>query len=136
MSRAALILATPAVRERAIRWIANAPERTRVEFNGPQRTSDQNAKMWAMLTDVAQQKEHAGRKYSANMWKVIFLHALGQEMQFVPALGGKTFLPIGISSSKLSKSEMSDLIELMMAWGAENSIVWSDPLLAAEARAA
>jgi hypothetical protein len=136
MSRAALILATPAVRERAIRWIASAPERTRVEFYGPQRTSDQNAKMWAMLTDVAQQREHAGRKYSADMWKVIFLHALGQEMQFVPALDGKTFLPIGISSSKLSKAEMSDMIELMMAWGAEKGIVWSDPLLAAEARAA
>lgn len=54
MSRALVILATRAERERAARWCMTAPVNTRVEFKEAKRTTDQNARMWAMLTDVAQ----------------------------------------------------------------------------------
>lgn len=133
MSRALLILANDAIRQRAIRWITGLPEGTRVEFKQPQRTLEQNSRMWAMLTDVASQKDHCGRRYPADDWKVIFLHALGREARFVPALDGQRFIPIGQSSSDLSKGEMSDLIEFMMAWGAENDVMWSDPTSQREA---
>ena len=127
--RALLILANPQVRERAARWAQRLPDGTRVEFRGPQRTLDQNDRMWAMLTDIARQHEHHGKRYDASTWKVIFLTALGQEISFVPSLDGKSFIPLGTSSSKLSKAEMSDLIEYLFSWGAENAIVWSDPTL-------
>lgn len=126
MSRALLILANSSVRERAHRWVDALPAGTRVEFKQPKRTTEQNAKMWAMLTDIATQKEHCGQRHSAETWKVIFLHALGRETQFIPALNGAGFLPIGQSSSDLSKSEMSDLIELMHAWGAEHGVAFHD----------
>jgi hypothetical protein len=134
--RAQLCLTTPEVRQRAHRWVDGLPHGTRVEFRGPQRTPDQNDKMWAMLTDVSVQMKPHGRDHAPAVWKVVFLAALGQEMRYVPSLDGKTFLPLGLSSSKLSKREMSDLIELMLAWGAENGIAWTDPMLADEARAA
>lgn len=127
MARALLILINPAIRARAADWLAKAPEGTRVEFKAPQRTLEQNSRMWAMLTDIATQKEHGGRKYSADDWKVIFLSALGRETRFVPTLYGEGFIPIGQSSSDLSKSEMSDLIELMFSWGAENEVVFHEP---------
>lgn len=126
MSRALLILRDGPVRQRAHRWVDALPEGTRVEFKQPKRTDEQNAKMWAMLTDIATQKEHCGQRHTPDTWKVIFLHALGRETQFIPALNGVGFLPIGQSSSDLSKSEMSDLIELMHAWGAENGVVFQD----------
>ena len=88
-----------------------------------------------MLSDIAEQREHCGRFYSKEDWKCIFMHALGQETRFVPALDGKGFLPIGQSSSDLSKEEMSDLFEFMQAWGAENGIVFSEPENPAEKRA-
>lgn len=131
--RHVLILSNPAVRARAVHWCANLPEGTRVEFKKPRRTLEQNARMWAMLTDIATQKEHHGRRYSPGDWKVIFLHALGRETRFVPALDGQGFLPIGQSSSDLTKAEMSDLIELMFAWGAENGVRFHDDLSAARA---
>ena len=134
--RAQLILNSAQVRERCCRWAMALPPGTRVEFRGPQRTADQNDKMWAMLTDVSVQMKPRGRDHSPDIWKTVFMSALGQEMQYVPSLDGKTFLPIGLSSSKLSKREMSDLFELMLAWGAENDIVWSDPKLAREMEAA
>lgn len=131
-----LILSSQEIREKAARWVMGLPPGTRVEFKQPRRTLDQSARMWAMLGDIARQKQHCGRYYDAADWKVIFLHALGRETRFVPALDGAGFLPIGQSSSDLSKAEMSELIELLFAWGAQNGIRWSDPTLIDERRAA
>lgn len=131
MSRATLILGQPTVREKAATWCRTAPPGTRVEFKQAKRTTDQNAKMWAALTDIAQQATHMGRKYSPDQWKVLFLHALGREVQFIPALDGSTFIPWGQSSSDLSKAEMSDLIELILSWGAQNGVTFTNPAEAA-----
>jgi hypothetical protein len=127
MSRALVTILSRADRERARHWIDRAPPGTRVEFKAAKRTGEQNDRMWAMLTDVARQKTHAGRRYTTDQWKVLFMHACGREVQFLPALDSSTFLPYGQSSSDLSKQEMHDLIEFMFAWGAENGVAWSDP---------
>lgn len=132
MSRALIILQSMADRAKAMDLIRRAPTGTRVEFKGAKRSLPQNDRMWAMLTDVAAQKSHNGRKYTPDQWKVIFMHACGREVQFLPALDGPGFIPWGQSSSDLSKGEMSDLIEFMFAWGAENGLVWSDPTQPAE----
>lgn len=129
MSRALIVLHGLADKARAISLIQKAPTGSRVEVKGARRTLPQNDRMWAMLTDVAQQKDHHGIRYTPDQWKVIFLHALGREVQFIPSLDGKTFLPWGQRSSDLSKAEMSDLIEMMLAWGAENGVAWTDPTL-------
>ena len=123
---ATLILVNDAVREKAAYWARKLPDGTRVDFKGPKRTLDQNARFWAMLTDVATQVEHCGRRYTPDAWKVLFLHAIGREVQFLPALDGTTFIPFGQSSSDLSKAEMSDLMEFVSAWGAERGVVFHD----------
>ena len=125
--RAILVLDDNDKKARACFWIRQAPKGTRVEFKGPQRSPEQNSRMWAMLTDIATQKRHAGRKYTTDQWKVLFMHACGREVQFLPALDNSTFIPWGQSSSDLSTEEMHELIEFMFAWGAENGVVWSDP---------
>ena len=127
MSRAFLVLSGSFMRERAIHWIRGAPEGTRLTFQQAKRTLPQNARMWSMLTEVATQATHCGLKYTADEWKVLFLHALGRETRFIPSLDVKTFIPIGQSSSDLSKTEMSDLMEFMAAWGAEHGVTFHDP---------
>lgn len=128
MSRGALlILSSREIRRKAIDWITRLPPGTRVEFKEPQRTLDQNSLLWAMLTDVSRQKTHAGRRYTTDQWKCLFMHACGREMQFLPALDNGTFIPYGQSSSDLSVREMSDLIEFMTAWGTENGVIFSNP---------
>src|SRR3954462_9452858 len=126
MSRHLITLNSTADRERVLRYIAQAPTGTRVELKAARRTLPQNDRMWAMLTDIAQQKEHAGRKYTPDQWKVLFMHPCGREVQFIPALDGAGFIPWGQSSSDLSKAEMTDLIEFVFAWGAENGVVFQD----------
>jgi hypothetical protein len=131
MSRALVVVKHAADRNLISRWADQVPEGTRVEFKKPKRTLPQNDRMWAMLTDIAQQKEHAGRKFTPDQWKVLFMHACGREVQFIPALDGSTFIPWGRSSSDLSKEEMTDLIEFMFAWGAENGVAFHEPAEAA-----
>lgn len=126
MSRAQLTLCSKSEREKAMRWIEQAPPGTRVTFKEGKRTVAQNDRMWAMLTDVATQKDHCGRRYTPDQWKVLFMHACGREVQFLPSLDNSTFIPWGQSSSDLSKAEMTALIEFILAWGANNGVEFHD----------
>ena len=132
MARALIVINGAFDRRKAADWCMKAPIGTRVEFKAAKRTLDQNSRMWVCLTDVASQASHMGQRYTADQWKILFLHACGREVQFLPGLDGKTFLPWGQSSSDLSKQEMSDLIEFIFAWGAEHGVTFHEP----EARAA
>lgn len=126
MSRHLVTIRSTADRARVANYVAQAPFGTRVEFRAAKRSLPQNDRMWAMLTDIAAQKEHGGRKYTPDQWKCLFMHACGREMQFVPSLDGTSFMPLGYRSSELSKAEMSDLIDCMQAWGSENGVVFHD----------
>jgi hypothetical protein len=112
-------------RARAVRWVNTAPFGTRIEFRAPKRTNDQNARMWALLTDVASQMEWAGKRRTTNDWKLLFLDLLGRESEVVPGLDGG-LVSLGMSSSGLSKEEMSDLMVLIEKFGAEHGVKFGD----------
>ena len=78
--------------------------------------------MWAALGDISKQVEWHGQMLEPDDWKLIFMNALNSEMRLVPALDGKGFVHIGTRSSKLSKQEMSDLIELIFEFGARKGV--------------
>lgn len=129
MSRALLTLigdAGSAVRMKAMAWIRNAPEGTRVEFKAPRRTVPQSDKMWAMLTDVSKQVKHHGLWLSSEDWKLLFLDALQSDKRIVPNLDGNGFVALTTRSSDLSVSEMSELLELIYAYGASHGLQWKD----------
>lgn len=104
------------------RWIDRAPIGFRVEFKEPQRTNDQNAKMWACLTEISLQVDHHGIKLSPDDWKLLFLDALRREVRMVPNLDGNGLVSLGRSSSDLSKQEFGDLIELIQAFAAQKGV--------------
>lgn len=130
MSRAILTLDSTARREQAIDWIKKAKTGSRVEFKGPARSLDQNSRFWAMLTDCAVQGRIDGRRYNTEQWKLMFLHAYaeerGIEIKYLPALNRAGMVPCGRSSSDLSVGEMSEVMEFISSWGAENNIVFHD----------
>ena len=131
MSRAVLILHRQSDRDRASAWVRSAPWGTRITFQEAKRSSDQNAKMWAMLTEVARQVEWHGQRLSADDWKLVFLAALKAELRIVPNLDNTGFVQLGRSSSDLSVSEMADLLDLIAAFGARQGVVFADQLEAA-----
>lgn len=126
MSRAILVLANPAIREKAHKWINDAPEKTRVEFKAPKRSLDQNAMLWACLTDISRQVKYHGLTLTPEDYKILFLDALKRETRVVPNVDNTGLVALGRSSSDLSVSEFSELIELILAWGAQNDVKFSD----------
>ena len=122
--RPCVIIRTPQDRGRAVRWVEQAPVGTVVEFKQKGRSNDQNAAMWSILAQINRQRPvHNGVKMSAVLWKAIFLQALGAELVMLPTLEGAGLVPFGHRSSKLTKDEMSNLIELMLAWAATEELV-------------
>jgi len=103
---------------------------------GERRSSEQNAKMWAMLTEFSQQLEHGGRYYDPEHWKAILLHAWGQEIEFLPALDGKTFIPYGNQSSKMLKRDMISFLDFIGIEGNRRGVVFRDDPIDADERSA
>ena len=126
MSRALITLTTDADRKRATAWAWDAPVGTRIEWKAPKRSLDQNSRMWAALTDIATQVKYRGLKLTPDDWKLVFLDALKREVRIVPNLDGTGFVSLTKSSSDLSKQEMSDLLEILTAWGVQNGVIFHD----------
>lgn len=94
------------------------------------RSLDQNSKLWATLTDIANQVEWYGQMLSKEDWKHIFSAALAKQ-RVVPALEGGGFVVLGQSTSKMTVREMVDLIELAQAFAVERGVKFGDEAKAA-----
>lgn len=100
----------------------------------PEKRSDaQNNVMWARLTDVAEQIEWYGKKLTPQDWKHIFSSSLAK-LEVVPNLDGTGFVALGLSTSSMTKSELQDLNELIMAFGSARltPVRWSVASLCGE----
>ena len=124
MSRHLITVYSDSDRARAYSYIRQAPAGTRVEFKAIKRSLPQNDLMWAMLTDIAAQKEHHGRKFPPEVWKALFLHGLQKEICLIPTLDGTTLLPL-TRTSDLSREEMTALIDFIQCWAAQNNVRFS-----------
>lgn len=118
-------LAGDAQRTFAHRLIDAAPKDAVVTIKEASRTLDQNAKLWAMLSDVSRAKPE-GRQMTTERWKSVFMQACGHAVQFETGLDGKPF-PVGYSTSRMNKAQMADLITFVIQWGDENGVRWSEP---------
>jgi hypothetical protein len=111
-------------RELAKRLIDKAPQDAVVKVSLPNRTDDQNAKMWAMLSDISRAAPE-DRHHIPELWKCIFMAALGHEVMFTMGLNNQPF-PVGFKTSRLSKAQMSDMIEFIYAYGSQHNVKWSE----------
>ena len=111
-------------RAELVRAVAQAPLGYRIAIEEPVRTNSQNRLMWSLLQSFAEQVVHCGRKYEAEAWKCIFMKALGKEFDFAPSLEGDEIVAIGYRSSRLSKEEMANLVELIYSEGAKRGVVF------------
>ena len=112
------ILAHDLARARAVEAVKAAPTGFAVTVAEPSRNLEQNAKLWALLSEVSEQVVWHGRKLTPEDWKHIFTASL-KRMDVVPNLEGTGFVALGLSTSQMSKREFSDLIELVQAFAAE-----------------
>ena len=118
MDKRHFVLVHETARDRACAAIRSAPNGMVVTVAEPSRNLEQNAALWAVLSEIAEHVVWHGRKLSAEDWKHIFTASL-KRMDVVPNLEGTGFVALGLSTSKMSKREFSDLLELAHAFAAE-----------------
>lgn len=94
------------------------------------RTIEQNRKLWALLNDVAAQVRWpvngAEVLMDAHDWKNVFTAALVKHQRIAQGIEGGWVL-LGTRTSRMSVSEMMELIELIQAFGAERGVEFHDP---------
>jgi hypothetical protein len=112
-------------RKTAAELAFKAPHGSVANFRPPTRTVDQNSKMWAMLSDIARAKPE-GRDLTTDKWKSLFMDAIGIPADWEPGINGGV-VNVGYRSSRLSKEQMSEMIEQMYAYGAEHGVEWTEP---------
>lgn len=110
------------------------PVRVQIDEKQPTRTLEQNAKMWAVLSDIARQVQwpvDGKLQYlDAEDWKHIISGGLKRHQRVAQGIDGG-FVILGQRTSRMSIGEMVALIELAHAFGAEHGVVWGDERRAA-----
>ena len=97
-----------------------AGRRMVVEVREETRSVAQNARLWAMLEDIARQVDWYGQKLTKDEWKDVFSAAM-KRTKVVPGLDGG-FVVCGQSTSKMTIAEMCEMQELMEAFGAQRGV--------------
>lgn len=88
------------------------------------RSVEQNARLWATLTDLSDQVEWHGEKLSKEDWKTMITASLkGQKAR--AGIDGNVVV-FGQPTSKMTIEQMTDVIEAAHAFGAEHDVIWGD----------
>lgn len=116
-------LTSPAARTAAMRYIAQAPDGYVCVLKEPTRSLSQNARMWAMLGDISRQVDWYGQKLADHEWKDVLSAAL-KKQKAVPGIDGG-FVVLGARTSKMTIRQMTELMDLMEAFGAEHGVRFS-----------
>ncbi len=123
-------LSNDLARQAAKRAIDDAPDGFMAEIKERTRTADQNAKLHAMLQDIARQVEWAGKRRSLDDWKALMVSAhriaLQQAGEVVPGLEGE-FVQLRKSTAAMGVKELASLIEYVAAWGTNAGVRFSAP---------
>lgn len=90
-----------------------------------QRSKEQNALMWALLTDLAKQKQWPvdGRLVymTPEEWKDVMTAGLTKHQRVAAGIDGG-FVLLGRSTRRMTVKQMGELIELIYAFGAERDV--------------
>ena len=100
-----------------------------------QRTHEQNAMLHALLTDISEQIKWAGQKLDVEDWKRLITagweRANGTHVRIFPSLDGPGMDVLYRRTSRLTKQEMTELIEYATAWAVKQGVHLHDQQVAA-----
>jgi len=110
--------------------LQSGPVELSVKKAGSRRSEEQNKRMWAALNDIARQVTWPvdGResKLDADEWKHVLSAGLKRHQRVAAGIDGG-FVILGQRTSRMTVREMSELIEIIHAFGSQRGVIWSDP---------
>ena len=99
-----------------------AGKRLHLSIKDATRSTEQNALLHALLTDISRRREWAGARRDVETWKRLFtaawLRAKGEHVEMLPALDGHGVDIVFRRTSTLSVAECSELVDYIQAWDA------------------
>lgn len=119
------------VRDNAVEAVNEANPGSVISITPPKRSSDQNAKLHSLLSDLARSHvQWAGKRRTVDEWKalVVSAHAVATNRpgEVIPGLEGE-FVAIRESTAAMSIARSSSLIEYVIAFGIQHGIQFTDP---------
>lgn len=120
------VLSHREARQNALRAVSDAPDGYEVRITERKRSLDQNAHLWALLSDISEQVDWHGQHLSSEDWKHILTAGLKREQRMAPGINGGWVL-LGSSTRSMTKSEFSELIEFCYAFGADKGVQFHVP---------
>lgn len=120
------ILAHELARRNTMQAVLEAPTGYVVEIKPPNRSLEQNAKLHALIGDIAKEVIWANKEQSVETWKRLltaaWLRARGEPVEMLPSIDGHGVDIVFRPTSKLTVEEMSEFIEYVQAWAVEQGI--------------
>ena len=108
-------------------WLVAGGARLVLEVKPEKRSSPQNARLHAMLTELSLRVDWCGKKLPMEVWKRLCMAAWMREErqspQLVPALDGNGVDIIYERTSRLTKDECGRLMEWIEAFAAERGVL-------------
>lgn len=131
------ILAHETARKRACQAVAEAPAGWAVRLSPPVKRRIQEERYHAMMNDIADQTEYAGKRWDREDMKRILIDEFADEMRkagtplhhdgrIIPSEDGRRVIQLGVQSSRFYVKEASQFIEFLFAWGADRGVVWAE----------
>ncbi len=120
------VLSHPVARENAIRAVQAAPDGFEIIVREPTRNALQNRTLHGLLSDIVKARtEWAGQTWDIDGWKALMVSAWAiatkHDGKPVPGLESE-FVVIRRSTARMSKRELSSLIEYITFWMVSHNI--------------
>ena len=104
----------------AIKPYLLAGHRLEIEVRPARRSTEQNALLHVLLTELSEQKEWVGKKRDVETWKRLvvssWLRARGDSVEVLPALDGHGIDIVYAPTSQMSVAQVTELVEFLIAY--------------------
>lgn len=114
------------IKERAARAVLSSPDGYVVDIRPAIRSLEQNSHLWSVLTEISEQVDWYGQKLSKEDWKDVLTVSL-RKSRVVPGIDPGSYVVTGLHTSKMTVKELSALLELAYAFGAEHRVIFTEP---------
>ena len=109
-----------------------------VDITEPKKKREQEEKYHAMISDIAKQVEHIGRKWDPDDMKRLLVDEFADEMRLAgmplhhdgrvaPSFDGRRIVQLGMQTRDFYVKEASQFIEFLYAFGEQRDVKWSEP---------
>jgi len=119
-------LAHDVARKNALEAVKTAPEGYIVEVKLPTRSLEQNALLHSIMQAISKKVEWAGSYREVDTWKRLltagWLRARGEPIEILPSIDNHGVDIVFRHTSTLTIAEMSEFLEYVMAWAAEQGV--------------